>query len=90
VGEAFADRRYEPDGTLRSRSLGGALITNPDDAATRVGGIVCDGVVVAVDGSRLAVQAQTICIHGDTENAIALASRIRARLLGAGVTIELF
>ncbi len=79
VGEAFADRRYEPDGTLRSRSLGDALITNPDHAATQAGGIVCDGVVVAVDGSRLAVQAQTICIHGDTENAIVLASRIRAR-----------
>ena len=90
VGEAFADRRYEPDGTLRSRSLGDALITNPDDAATQVGGIVCDGVVVAVDGSRLTVRAQTICIHSDTENAIALASRIRAHLLGAGVTIEPF
>ncbi|TSA16552.1 LamB/YcsF family protein [bacterium] len=90
VGEAFADRRYEPDGTLRSRSLGGALITNPEDAATQAGGIVCDGVVVAVDGSRLTVQAQTICIHSDTENAIALASRIRTHLLGAGVTIEPF
>ena len=90
VAEAFADRRYEPDGSLRSRSLGDALITNPDDAATQAGGIVCDGVVVAVDGSRLAVQAQTICIHGDTENAIALTSRIRTRLLGAGVTIEPF
>jgi UPF0271 protein len=90
VGEAFADRRYEPDGTLRSRSLGDALILDPDDAATQAERIVCDGVVVAVDGSRLAVQAQTICIHGDTENASALALKIRARLLGAGVTVEPF
>jgi len=90
VAESFADRRYEADGTLRSRSLGDALITDPDAAATQAAGIVCDGVVVAVDGSRLAVQAQTICIHSDTENAIALASRIRARLHDAGVAIKPF
>ncbi len=69
AAEAFADRRYEPDGTLRSRKFEDALIRNPEEAAWQALGIAERGIVIASDGSEVSVDAQTICIHGDTPGA---------------------
>jgi UPF0271 protein len=70
AGEAFADRRYEPDGTLRSRKFPDALITNPQEAAAQ-----------AVSLAR-AGNAQTICVHGDTPGAVEILRACRAALAG--------
>ncbi len=87
VGEAFADRRYEPDGTLRPRTVDGALIVDPVEAGRQALSISRDGVILASDGSRLSVDAQTICIHGDSENATAIASEVRDHLQRAGISV---
>ncbi len=87
VGEAFADRRYEADGSLRHRRYPDALITDPEKAADQAIGIACDGMIVAANGAHIRVDAQTICIHGDTQNASAIATEVRNRLVLAGVKI---
>ncbi|HEV8201338.1 MAG TPA: 5-oxoprolinase subunit PxpA [Candidatus Polarisedimenticolia bacterium] len=87
AGEAFADRRYEPDGRLRSRSLPGALLEDPDEAAAQAVAIARDGRVTASDGSILPVVAETICLHGDTPGAVRLAAAVRAALARAGVSV---
>jgi len=85
--EAFADRRYEPDGTLRSRKFEDALIRDPKEAARQAFGMVERGVVTASDGSELAVAAQTICIHGDTPGATAIAAEVAHTLREKGVSL---
>jgi UPF0271 protein len=87
AAEAFADRRYEPDGTLRSRKFDDALIRNPEEASWQALGIVQRGAVIASDGSEVAVRAQTICIHGDTPGAPEIAATVARTLRGAGVTL---
>ncbi len=87
AAEAFADRRYEPDGTLRSRKLEDALIRDPEEAGRQALGIVERGVVVARDGSEVAVNAQTICIHGDTPGAAKIAATVARTLREAGVAL---
>jgi UPF0271 protein len=84
--EGFADRRYEPDGSLRSRRLPDALLA-PEEAAAQAVSIARDGCVVASDGSRLTVRADTLCIHGDSPNAIEIARAVREALGGAGIGI---
>jgi 5-oxoprolinase (ATP-hydrolysing) subunit A len=78
--EAFADRRYQADGNLVPRGRPGALLTDPHEAAEQAVSIARDGFVRAEDGSRVAVVADTICIHSDTEGAPAIARLIRERL----------
>jgi UPF0271 protein len=80
VPEAFADRRYLPDGSLQPRSQAGSLITDPEVAAAQAASIAADGAVVAVDGSRIAIRAETICCHGDTPGAVEIATAVRAAL----------
>jgi UPF0271 protein len=87
AAEAFADRRYEPDGTLRSRKFDDALIRNPEEAAWQALGIAERGVVIASDGSEVAVNAQTICIHGDTPGSVQIAAAVARTLHGAGITV---
>src|SRR6266700_5550331 len=87
AAEAFADRRYEPDGTLRSRKFEDALIRDPVEAGRQALGIVEQGTVVASDGSEVAVDAQTICIHGDTPGAPQIAATVARTLREAGVTL---
>jgi len=87
AAEAFADRRYEPDGTLRSRKFDDALIRNPEEAAWQALGIAERGVVIASDGSEVPVDAQTICIHGDTPGSVQIAAAVARTLRDAGVTI---
>ncbi|HKN48401.1 MAG TPA: 5-oxoprolinase subunit PxpA [Candidatus Polarisedimenticolia bacterium] len=88
AGEAFADRRYERDGTLRERALAGALLTDPAQAAGQALRITRDGCVLAADGSRLAIAADTICIHGDTPGAARIAAEVVAGLRAAAVEIR--
>jgi UPF0271 protein len=87
AAEAFADRRYEPDGTLRSRKFEDALIRNPEEAGWQALGIAERGIVIACDGSEVAVDAQTICIHGDTPGAAKIAATVARTLREAGVTL---
>jgi len=87
AAEAFADRRYEPDGTLRSRKFEDALIRNPEEAAWQALSIAEQGVVIASDGSEVAVDAQTICIHGDTPGSVQIASAVACALGEAGVVV---
>jgi UPF0271 protein len=88
AAEAFADRRYEPDGTLRSRKFEDALIRNPEEAAWQALGIAERGVVIASDGSEVRVNAQTLCIHGDTPGALEIAAAVARTLREAGVTLR--
>src|SRR5258708_8968114 len=88
AAEAFADRRYEADGTLRSRKLADALIRNPEEAAWQALGIADRGVVIASDGSAVSVDAQTLCIHGDTPSAPQTAVTVAQTLREAGVTLR--
>src|SRR6059036_1216467 len=88
AAEAFADRRYEADGTLRSRKFEDALIRNPEEAAWQALGIAERGVVIASDGSEVSVDAQTICIHGDTPGAPKIASAVAQALRQAGVALR--
>ncbi len=87
AAEAFADRRYEPDGTLRSRKFKDALIRNPEEAAWQALGIAERGIVIASDGSEVDVGAQTLCIHGDTPGAPQIAATVARALREAGVKV---
>lgn len=87
VQEVFADRAYTPEGRLVSRRLPGAVIHDPDQVAERALEMVTTGHVTAVDGSRVPVVAESICVHGDTPDAVTLIRRIRERLERAGVTL---
>lgn len=90
VTEGFADRGYTPEATLVSRREPGALLHDPDEVAARMVRMVTEGVVTAVDGRDVAVQAQSICTHGDSPDAVAMARAVRAALEEAGVTIRPF
>jgi len=87
VREGFADRAYEADGTLRSRKLAGALHTDPEVAAKQALSFVRDGGVRAHDGSFLKMEVETLCLHGDTPGAPAIAAAVRKALAGAGVEV---
>lgn len=87
AAEAFADRRYEPDGTLRSRKFDDALLRNSQDAAQQALRMVEQGKVIASDGSEVAVHAQTICIHGDTPGSVQIAAAVAKALRDAGVRV---
>lgn len=88
AAEAFADRRYEPDGTLRSRKFEDALIRDPAEAARQALAMVKRGVVRASDGSEVNIAAQTICIHGDTPGATKIAAEVARTLREAGVQLR--
>ena len=87
AGEVFADRGYQADGTLVPRGTPGAMITDEDEAVRRVIRMVKDGVVEAVDGTLVPVQADSVCLHGDNPHAVAFAARLRRELEAAGVQV---
>jgi len=87
AAEAFADRRYEADGTLRSRKFEDALIRDPEKAGRQALNIVERGAVTASDGSEVAVNAQTLCIHGDTPGAPEIVATVGRTLRQAGVRV---
>ena len=86
--EAFPDRAYTPQGRLTPRSQPGAVIHDPDEAARRALQMARDGSVTAVDGTRIALSAQTLCVHGDNPEALALVKTIRETLTGAGIRLQ--
>ncbi len=88
AAEAFADRRYESDGRLRTRKLQDALLKNPEEAAAQALQIVERGSVTAADGSTVPLHAQTICIHGDTPGAPEIAATVNRALREAGVALK--
>ncbi len=88
AAEAFADRRYEPDGTLRSRKLEGALIHDPAQAAAQALRIAESGTVIASDGSEVSLAADTLCIHGDTPGAPQIAEAVASALQRAGIALK--
>lgn len=88
--EAFADRAYHADGTLVSRREPGAVLHDPDEIAARVVRMVADKQIVAVDGTIITVDADSICVHGDTPGAVAIAQSVRTSLDAAGITLAPF
>ncbi|MFI9830287.1 LamB/YcsF family protein [Streptomyces sp. NPDC051913] len=90
VTEAFADRAYTAAGTLVPRAEEGAVVTDPEAVVERSLGLARDGAVTSHSGSRVAVRARSLCLHGDTPGAVELARRVRARLTGSGIRVEAF
>ncbi|MBU6422994.1 MAG: 5-oxoprolinase subunit PxpA [Chloroflexi bacterium] len=86
--EGFADRAYEPDGTLRSRTLPASVHADPAVAARQAVSIARDRRVTASDGSTLVLEVDTLCIHGDTPGAAAIARAVRAALAFAGIDVR--
>ena len=86
--EVFADRGYNDDGTLAARGTPGAMIHDPDEAADRVLRMVEERAVRSVNGVRVPVEPETVCVHGDDPGAVRLAARLREVLERAGVTIR--
>lgn len=85
--EGFADRAYEPDGSLTPRSRDGAVIHDEETVLRRAVRMATDGVVVATDGSELAMHVDTICTHGDTPGAQLLTQALRVGLERAGIKV---
>jgi 5-oxoprolinase (ATP-hydrolysing) subunit A len=90
VSEAFADRAYNPDGTLVSRSLPWAVLHDPAEVAEHVLRMATDSAIRTVDGSLLKINADSICVHGDSPGAVAMAVAVKAALSDAGITIAAF
>ncbi|GAB2785388.1 UPF0271 protein [Hymenobacter luteus] len=86
--EVFADRTYQPNGTLTPRRQPDALITDADKAISQVVRMVKDGRVRAQSGEDVAIQADTVCLHGDGAHALAFAQQIRARLKQEGIAVR--
>ena len=85
--EVFADRNYLPDGALVPRTRPDALLHDAEEAAARVLRMLRENVVRAIDGRDIPVQADTVCVHGDTPEAVAFAENLRAKLNAAGVSV---
>ena len=90
IAEAFADRGYTPQGTLVSRRDKGAVLHDSALVARRMLRLVRDGVVEAIDGSLARVQAQSICVHGDSPGAVEMARAVRKALEGDGIAVRSF
>lgn len=86
--EVFADRGYNPDGTLVSRGEPGAFITDPEEALARVIRMVKEGKVRAVSGEDIPIVADSICIHGDQPEAVNFAVALRKGLVQAGIALQ--
>lgn len=90
ASEVFADRTYQPDGSLTSRKDANAMIDNPDAAVAHVERMVNEGSVVAVNGKRVDIKADTICIHGDSPHAVSFARRLRETLEARRLKVKAF
>jgi len=88
AAEGFADRSYEPDGSLTPRSRPGAVIHDPAVVVDRAVRMVRDGVVLTSEGREIPLKVDTICVHGDTPGAPDLTRRIRAGLEAAGISVR--
>ena len=90
VAEAFADRGYTPEGTLVSRRDPGAVLHDETEVAARMVRLATEGVLTAVDGSDIRVEAASICVHGDTPGSVSMAAAVRSALEDAGVEVASF
>jgi 5-oxoprolinase (ATP-hydrolysing) subunit A len=88
ASEVFADRSYQDDGLLTPRSVHNALIANKEDAVDQVLGFALKQEVKSVNGNRIAVKAETVCLHGDGEHAVEFAKLIASRLNREGIIIK--
>ena len=88
AAEVFADRAYQPDGSLVPRNTPGAVIEDLDVVVARAIHMIEERTVVAIDGSVVALDMDTICVHGDTPGSAVLARRLRAGLEAAGITVR--
>lgn len=86
--EVFADRTYQPDGSLTPRTVGGALINDAEEAIQQVLQMVHEKKVTSINGEKIFIQATTICIHGDGIHAVEFAKKINHRLANAGIQIQ--
>jgi UPF0271 protein len=87
AGEIFADRAYQDDATLVDRSKPGAVLHDPKEAAARILGMLEAGAIIAESGKHIPCRIDTICLHGDTPAAVAMAQAVRAHLTDTGVTL---
>ncbi|ARS52611.1 LamB/YcsF family protein [Kushneria konosiri] len=90
AAEAFADRAYQSDGSLVSRREAGAVLHDGDQVAERMLRLVREGVIETIDGKDLVLAADSICVHGDSPGAVALAEAVRRRLTDSGVELKAF
>ncbi|WP_337269226.1 LamB/YcsF family protein [Oryzifoliimicrobium ureilyticus] len=90
IAEAFADRAYTPDGQLLSRRLEGAVLHDPTQIAHRMLRLAKEGTLEAVDGSIVRIEAQSICVHGDSPSAVAIAREIRRLFEAEGIAVHSF
>jgi UPF0271 protein len=90
AAEAFADRAYRADGTLVPRTEPGALLDDPEAAAARMLRVLESGTVIAAGGETVPLKADSICVHGDTPDAVAMARRLRELLVAHGVVVRAF
>ncbi len=90
VGEIFADRAYNDDGTLVDRSLPGAVIHDPALAGPRIVNMVKEGAIITESGKRLETSIDTICLHGDGPTAVQIARSVRENLIEGGVEVTKF
>jgi UPF0271 protein len=88
AGEIFADRAYNDDATLVDRSLPGAVIHDAIHAAARMTAMVRESAIITESGQRISTQIDTICLHGDTPEAVGIAGAVRAALEAEGVRLE--
>jgi UPF0271 protein len=87
VAEAFADRTYQPDGTLTPRTQPNAIIHDPDAAATQAIEIIRHQRATTIDGCTIEVRAQTLCVHGDGQQAVPILTHLRNRLAEVGINV---
>ena len=90
VCEIFADRAYNDDATLVDRSLPGAVIHDPALAGPRIADMVLKGAIVTASGTEIPTAIDTICLHGDTPEAVRIAASVRTALEAAGITVTRF
>jgi UPF0271 protein len=90
AGEIFADRAYNPDGTLVDRRLPGAMIHDPTEAAANMVSMVKEGAILTGDGQRLETRIDTICVHGDSAAAVRLSQAVRQGLEDSGIEVRAF
>ena len=90
VAEAFADRAYRPDGRLVPRGEAGAVLDDPEQIAQRALEMVDSGTVLAADGTVIVIEAESVCVHGDSPGAVGIAAAVRDRLVAGGVKLAAF
>ena len=90
IQEVFADRGYTDDGHLAPRAMEGAVLHDAAAAADRAAAMVADGAIVTMSGKLVAVGIGSICVHGDTPGAVAMARAVRAALEAAGISLRPF